>query len=158
MEDLLFNVLTSGDHVLFWVLVAVGGLVARLILGQIKAGKVREIVERALDEIGDAVLEVAKTYVESLKLAAADGKLTDAEKADAKLQALQTAKRNIGPDGLKRLARVLGFDGALLDQWLGTKIEAAVASLDTRAGVSLTLPPPVVSTVQVTPMVTTDPH
>lgn len=129
MEDLILTALSEGDTVLFWVLAAVGALIARLVLGQINSDAARKYVGRALNEVGDAVLDVAKTYVESIKQARADGKLTEAEKAEAKARALAVAKRNIGPEGLKRLAKILGFDTGALDKWLGTKVEAAVASL-----------------------------
>lgn len=127
MNDLLYALLTHGDKILFWVLTFIGGLLATFILGQIRAGKVKQIVGRALAEVGDAVLEVSKTYVESLKQASADGKLTTVEKKQAFDAALAVAKRNIGIEGLQKLARILGLDELGLDKWLGTKIEAAVA-------------------------------
>jgi hypothetical protein len=131
MEDLAYTLITSGDTVLFWVLAFVGALIARMVLGQIKSTKLKEYVGRALAEVGDAVMDVAQTYVKALKDARADGQLTSEEKRLAKEMALTTAKKNIGKEGLERLARILGFDMAALDGWLGTKIEAAVASLPT---------------------------
>lgn len=125
MKDLLYWALTHGDKFLFWALVFVGGLVSTLILKQIKAGTVRDIVSRALTEVGDAVLAVTQTYVEALKKASADGTLTDAEKAEAKRLAIETVKKNLGPEGLAKLAKIIGVD---IDGWLGTKIEAAVGA------------------------------
>ena len=83
IEDILYWVLTHGDSVLFWVLTAVGGLVGRLVVAQIKNGTAHGIVNRALQEIGDAVLTIGHTYVDDLKAGSADGTLTDAEKAKA---------------------------------------------------------------------------
>lgn len=151
MEDLALAAASEGSTVLYWVLAAVGALVSRFVLGLIKSQRVKLYVGRALTEVGDAVLDVCKTYVEAIKEARADGKLTDEEKAAAKKLAVDTAKRNIGRDGLERLAKVLGFDAATLDQWLGTKVEAAVASmppappfLNPTSGLTdLVLPPPV---------------
>lgn len=130
MEDIIYWVLTHGDKFLFWALVAVGGLISALILKFIKAGTVRDIVGRALAEVGDAVLAVSQTYVDALKAASADGVLTDAEKAEAKAKAIALAKKNIGTEGLKKLAKILGID---IDGWLGTKIEAAVSTLKSKA-------------------------
>jgi hypothetical protein len=107
--DIFFWLLTHGDNVLLWVLTAVG---------------------RALAEVGDAVLAVSQTYVDALKAANADGKLTDQEKAEAKAKALALIKQNLGPVGLRKLAKIIGVD---VDGWLGTKLEAAVATLQTKS-------------------------
>jgi Sec-independent protein translocase protein TatA len=157
MEDLIYSVLTHGDHVLFWVLAVVGAFVARLVLGQIKAGKIQQVVGRALREVGDAVMMVGKTYVEALKAASADGTLTDAEKAEAKARAIAAAKKNIGVDGLKALGRILGLgDGDdSLTHWLETKVESAVASVGPKV-VSTTLVAGEVS--KTTTEVSADPH
>lgn len=129
MSDIFYWVLTHGDAVLMWILVAVGGLVSALILKTMKAGTVRDIVGRALSEVGTAVMAVAQGYVDALKAASADGVLTDQEKAEAKAKALALAKANIGTEGLKKLAKILGVD---VDGWLGTKIEAAVKTLQSK--------------------------
>lgn len=132
MEDTLLKLVASGDTILFWVLATVGALIARLVIAQIGNATAAKYVGRALTEVGDAVLDTAKTYVEAIKKAAADGTLTAEEKAEAKARAIATAKANIGPAGLKRLANILGLDLAGLDKWLGTKVEAAVATLEAK--------------------------
>lgn len=127
IEDILYWVLTHGDSVLFWVLAAVGGLAGRLILAQVKNSTLNGIVGRALHEVGDAVLMVGHTYVDDLKADSADGTLTEAEKAKAKADAIAIAKKNLGSDGLAKLAKVLGL--ADLEHWFGTKVESAVATV-----------------------------
>jgi hypothetical protein len=127
IQDLLYWALVHGDSILFWVLTALGGLAARLVLAHVKNTTINGVVGRALNEIGDAVLMIGHTYVGDLKAASADGTLTDAEKTKAKADAIDVAKKNIGADGLAKLAKVLGIDD--LDHWLGTKVESAVASV-----------------------------
>ncbi len=134
MQDLFFWVLAHGDKFLMWALVFIGGLVSMVILKQLKSGTVRDIVSRALTEVGDAVLAVTQTYVDEIKLASADGKLTDEEKAHAKAKAVALIKSNIGLEGIKKLARIIGVD---VDGWLGTKVEAAVAVLKAKTGTLL---------------------
>lgn len=131
MEDTLYWILAHGDKFLMWALVFVGGLAASLILKMLKDGTAKQIVERALTEVGHAVLAVAQTYVSAIKEASADGILTAQEKAEAKAKAIALAKQNIGKEGLLKLAKILGVD---LDGWLGTKIEAAVATLKASTG------------------------
>lgn len=136
MQDLVFWVLTHGDKFLFWALTFAGGLLATLILKQLREGTAKTIVSRALTEVGDAVLAVSQTYVSALKAAAADGKLTAEEKAEAKAKAIAIVKQNLGMAGLKKLAKILGVD---VDGWLGNKIEAAVGAAKAIQPVSATL-------------------
>lgn len=122
---MLQALLVSGEQVVYWVLSIVGAFVVRLVVQRIKKEKLKLIIGRALHEIGDAVLEITQTYVEALKKANPDG-LTADEKKEAKARAIAKAKENLGTVGLARLARVLAADGAGLDAWLATKVEAAV--------------------------------
>lgn len=154
IEDVLYWVLVHGDAILFWVLTAVGGLGARLILAHIKNTTVNGIVTRALSEIGDAVLTVGHTYVDDLKTASADGTLTDAEKAKAKADAIAIAKKNIGMDGLAKLGKVLGIDD--LDHWFGTKVESAVATV--AAGKAATASAPTAAAPAPAAATAADPH
>lgn len=99
------------------------------------------LVTRALAEIGAAVREVGQTFVDNLKAAAVDGKLTKAEARVAKNKAIEVAKANIGRKGLTRLARILGIDD--VEKWIGTQVESAVAQHTTFTTSSpvLTSPP-----------------
>lgn len=126
MEHAIYWALTHGDKALFWVMAVVGGLLARAIMHYVGASKAAGVIRRALTEVGDAVLATTQTYVTAIKAANADGKLTDVEKAEAKALAIATAKKLIGPEGLKRLSKIIGGD---LDSWIGTKIEAALGGL-----------------------------
>lgn len=92
----------------------------------------RDMVVRVGVEVKAAVLEVEQTYIDELKKAkdpASEGgvEITKAEAVRAKDLAIAAVKRNIGIEGLRRLARILGITA--LDQWLGTHVEAAVKSL-----------------------------
>ena len=95
----------------------------------------REYSERGWHSAAAAVRFVLGTYVDELKLANADGKLTAAEKKEAKARAIAAAKSYIGAKGLKEIAKV--FD---VEEWLGAKIEAVVSD-EKRLG-KLQLQPP----------------
>lgn len=101
-------------------------LLVRFVLVLIESKLIREYVARAWDETKAAVLLVGQTYTDEIKAGRADGKLTSEEKAIAKRRAIEAAKKNIGMEGLKRLARI--FD---VDDWLGDKVEAVVAATKT---------------------------
>lgn len=124
-ENIFYWAIANGDKVLAWVLSAVGVAIAAFVLGKIGEGKAKEIVARALNELGAAVLEVKQTFVDSIKAASADGTLTPAEKAEAKARAIAIAKSNLGSKGLARLAKIIGVD---VEGWLSNKLEAIVAS------------------------------
>jgi len=111
-------------------------VLSRFVWSRISADWARRLLQAAYAEIADAVLIVWQTYVEELKEKSADGKLTEAERAEAKDRAIDIVLRNLGETGLKRLARVLGFEDSgnvtAIDHtvaWLEDKTEAAVASL-----------------------------
>lgn len=116
-----------GMTVLLWVLSILGGLIARYVVQRIQNSFAQGVVSRAWSEIRDAVLEVAQTFVDDLKLARDDGKLTARERQLAKARAIETAKSNIGAKGLQRLARILGLEN--VDDWIGTKVESVVRDL-----------------------------
>ncbi len=121
--------------VLNWILVNAEPL-ATLLLGVLVAYATRflqkkinndyadGVVGRALAELQAAVVSVGQTYVSAIKDASADGTLTPEEKRLARDMAIAKAKENIGPEGLRKLARILGVD---LDKWLETHLEKHVA-------------------------------
>ena len=86
-----------------------------------------DAIARLWHETRMAVLEVGQTYTDALKEASADGKLTGAEKYEAKAKAIAIAKSNFGKKGLLRLSRVLD-----VDEWLGNKVEAFVREEQTK--------------------------
>lgn len=126
---------TNGEKVVPWFLGLVGLALTRWVWGHVAHAWTRQTLQRAYDEVVDAVLEVWQTYTSELKRARTDGLLTDAEKREARRRAVELAKQNIGVKGLKRLANVLGvsrFFGEStekLDKWIESKTEAAVAGL-----------------------------
>lgn len=128
MTDTLYQILIHGDSAIMWVGTFVATLIATYVIALIHSERVRKYVGRAWVEVRAAVSEVYQTYVSALKEGAADGKLTDDEKAEAKRRAIAIAKGNIGKKGLDRLMRILGLPSAAdgLDGWLGTHVEAAV--------------------------------
>jgi hypothetical protein len=114
-----------GPDVLTWAATAVTALAGRFIGSHVKHAGARAILERATTEVVDSAAMVAKTYAAALKTAAADGKLTAAEKAEAKAKAIAAAKANLGKAGIAKLQRVAGKD-VNLDTWLATKLESAL--------------------------------
>lgn len=137
-ESVFYWAVANGDKVLMWVLTAAGVALSAFILAQMSAGKAKEIVARALSEVGAAVLEVEQTFVRAIKEGSADGTLTATEKAEAKARAIATIKSNIGTKGLAKLAKILGVD---IDGWLANKVEAVVGAQKTPSTSPLFLPP-----------------
>lgn len=84
-----------------------------------------DMLERAQMEVYSAVEYVAQTFVADLKAAREDGKLTEAEKAEALARAKAAFKARMGEAGLRQLAALVGD----LEEWLRTQIEAAVYEL-----------------------------
>jgi hypothetical protein len=128
MSDFLLTVVA--EHaltVLTWVLTMLGVLGAKYAWGKISNDWARGVMMRVYAEIESAVLEVVQVYTDDLKKAAADGKLTNLEKTNARSLALKTIKSNIGKKGLARLARILGCGD--LDRWLMSKVESTVHNL-----------------------------
>lgn len=99
----------------------------------IKAKVENEYLAGVLVRLEDAVLTVVKslqqTTVDAIKLANADGQLTDEEKEAIKQAAVAALKSYIGAKGLALVGKVLGLGDGALDQFLGDKIEAAVHDL-----------------------------
>ncbi len=118
MYELTMN---YGAMVLGTILAVLGLGLTRYVFVLIDNNIIRESLVRLWDETKAAVLEVGQTYVDALKEASLDGKLTDEEKAEAKSKAIAIAKSNLGKKGLLRLSRILD-----IDKWIGGKVEAFV--------------------------------
>ena len=91
-----------------------------------------EYLKNVLVRVDDAVLTTVRhlqqNFVEDLKNASADGKLSEEEKKNLKDQALNSVYMHLGGDkGLSEVKKVLGV--ADLDSLLSSKVEAAVHSL-----------------------------
>ncbi len=102
------------------------GLVARYIVPLLHGALANGILGRAVQEVTAAVHEVDSTYVDAIKLANADGVLTEAEKKEAKAKAIAVAKSNLGVKGLATLARIVGADSVA--GWLGSWVERALSA------------------------------
>lgn len=113
------------------VLLAIIGWVGVQVAAFIRARTKNEVVSGVLIRLDDAVIVAVKeslqVYVDAIKEASQDGRLTDDEKARAKELAIASVKSHIGVKGLKEIVTVLGLDAGMLDKFIGSRIEAAVS-------------------------------
>lgn len=95
----------------------------------IESEHVRAIVWDALDRARiaarNAVQATAQTYVDDLKAAREDGKITNEEAAEARRRALQQFKTQMGDIGLSELEAVVGD----VTEWFESYLEAVVNDL-----------------------------
>jgi len=89
----------------------------------------QELLLRAVHAAEVSVGEVAQTYVDGLKRASEDGKLTQQEADDALTDAIDRAYELLGPKGVARARQVLGSDDESIDAWLVALIESKVREL-----------------------------
>jgi hypothetical protein len=134
MRDLIVE---FAEPVATLVVTLLGAILTRFVWSRISSDWARRLLQRVYSEVVDAVLIVWQTYVDELKQKSADGKLTSAERAEAKRRAVDTVVKNLGATGIERLAKVLGLKGTESTvAWIENKTEAAVAGLKS-AGVIL---------------------
>lgn len=104
----------------------VSGVIVPLVAWYIKKKVDHEKTEHLLltlnDAVGTAVASTAQVYVNELKKARADGKLTDEEKKNARRAAIREAKRLLGAKLCSELCRRTGS----ADTALETYVEAEV--------------------------------
>lgn len=127
--DLGFKLIEVLSPVLMAALTWVAAKVAQLISAKVKNEWVRGVIARLDDAVLNAVREVEQSVVDEIKAARADGKLTAAERARVKAQAIDSIRSHLGLKGLGELARVLGLEDGCLDKLLSTRVEAAVHDL-----------------------------
>lgn len=132
----MLDIIASYGEPLATLIVSIlGAVMTRFVWGKIKTDWARRLLERVYAEVIDAVLIVWQTYVSEIKDRSADGKLTDAERAEAKRRAVDTVVKNLGDTGIQRLAKILGFSSGPAStvnrtvEWLEEKTEAALAGL-----------------------------
>ena len=139
------------SEILQWVATTLGAVLtgALLLLSRWVASKTSvSLLQDAATRLGlacrTAVAEVQQTYVDALKEASADGKLTAEERKAAKDKALVTAKALLGVKGLRLLAKAFGLVNGGLESMLASSIEATVAELPPGPGprVDPSQPPP----------------
>ena len=102
---------------------------AALIRSKVANEYLRGTLVRLDEAVLTAVKELQQTVVAEIKAASSDGKIDDAEKARIKASALANVKSYLGTKGLRVLAEVLGLSSGTVDQFLGSRIEAAVHDL-----------------------------
>ena len=126
----------SAIDFLYPALLALLGWVAQKLRKFIDAKAMHEYVKGILLRLNDAVWaavrDVQQTFVDKIKEGRADGKLTEDEIALAKAMAISKIKSYLGLKGAGVLMKVLGLDGKAFEEFLGSKVEAAVA--DGKAG------------------------
>ena len=102
---------------------------ATLIRSKVDNEYLRGALVRLDDAVFTAVKELQQTVVAEVKAASADGKIDDAERTRIKDAAIANVKSYLGAKGLGVLAELLGLSGGTLEQFLGSRIEAAVHDL-----------------------------
>ena len=109
---------------------------AQLSTAKIKSEHVTRVL-LLVDDVGlVAAREIQQVLVDKLKAASPDGNLTPEQGAQAKQAALDSAKAQLGAQGLADVAATFGHDPGGVDRMLGSRIEAAVHQLKraTRVG------------------------
>jgi hypothetical protein len=116
------------------IVVVLLGWVAKKIAELINANVANKWLSAALTRLDyaaiNAVKTIEQTIVARLKATSADGKLTEADIAMIKNDAMAAARQYLGENGLRELQGVLGDDNpAAVDVVLEQRIEAAVHDL-----------------------------
>jgi len=104
------------------IIIAIIGLViTAIIVPWLKSKTTNEKMHKVITEVGDAVATsadyVAKIFVDDIK---AGGKLTDEDKFNAIMKAVDVAKNNISDESIKYIEK----SGIDLGMYLESKIEA----------------------------------
>ena len=123
-EDVLLSivdVLLPAVLALLGALLAYGVAYVRTRTEAIKDERLRKAAND-VKEVYASVQYVAQTYVDDLKAAKEDGKLTNEEKAEALSRAKQAFKTRMGQHALEQLAAVVGD----IEEWIRTQIEASI--------------------------------
>jgi hypothetical protein len=102
---------------------------AQLFTAKIKSEHVTRVLLLVDDVVLAAAREVQQVLVEKLKATSRDGNLTTEQSAQAKQAALDSAKAQLGAQGLADVAATLGHDAGGVDRMLESRIEAAVHQL-----------------------------
>lgn len=109
-----------------------GARLIALINAKTKNETVAGVLSRLTATVQTVVLDLNGTLKAEYMKAAADGVITDAEKRALKATAVQKIREHLGAKGLAEVVTVLGLNGALVDDFLGSHVEAAVEGLKPR--------------------------
>jgi hypothetical protein len=102
---------------------------AQLFAARIKSEHVTRVLLLVDNVVLAAAREVQQVLVDKLKAINPDGDLTSEQGAQAKQAALDSAKAQLGAQGLADIAATFGLDHGAVDRMLGTRVEAAVHRL-----------------------------
>lgn len=97
----------------------------KLITNRVANEEMRKILEHLSDVAGEVVPALMQTVVDKVKAANA-GKLPEADAQAVKAQAMTEVKRQLGPQAMLQLAKVVGDDN--VNHVISSRIESAVAS------------------------------
>lgn len=129
LTDVVLMALQVTSPVLLVALAWAAAKLAALTRSKVANEYLRGALVRLDDAVFTAVKELQQTVVAEVKAASADGKIDDAERRLIKDAAVANVKSYVGPKGLGVLAQVLGLSGGTLEQFLGSRVEAAVHDL-----------------------------
>lgn len=109
------------------VLVSIIGYVAKEIASKLKS-QVAVNLLILIREAAKAGVNVAQQkYVDSIKKASKDGKLTSGEQEEAIKIAMRAARNAMGKEAISRASRVFGLENQIdFNAFLGSHIESAV--------------------------------
>ena len=109
---------------------------AQLLTAKVRSERATHLRLLVDDVVLAAAREIQQVLVDRLKASSRDGGLTPEQGAQAKQAALDSAKAQLGPQGLADIAAALGLDASGIDRVLGTRIEAAVHRLNASSRVA----------------------
>lgn len=114
--------------VLAAVATALAGYITLWIRSKVKNETAAGVVDRSKDLLFALVKRANQTVVDKIREAAADGVITDQEKAAIKAAVVDDFKALVGVDGLSAIAYAAGISNTAgsLDKWIDTHVEAAV--------------------------------
>jgi len=130
LTALLLSALTALVPVVGIVFKALGQKAATWIQAKVDNATLEGILVRLNSAAFSAVTEVYQSTAEALKAGAADGKLSDEDKARVKQTAIDSVKSYLGPKGIEVLMAVMGLKSeSELDKAIGGKVEGAIYQL-----------------------------
>jgi len=91
--------------------------------------RLKNVLLMVTDSVEASVRRVSQELVPQVREAAADGKITTEERERLRQEALRLTKQHMGAGTLGCLADKTGLDDAGLDDYLITRIEAAVFNM-----------------------------
>ena len=109
----------------YWLGVRAG----ELIQARVDNEALRCVLLRLNDAVVTAVKDLEQSVVDEVKAAAEDGRISRGERRRIKEKAVRHVKSYLGPKGLKELGGVLGLWDLAVEDFIGSKVEAAVLDL-----------------------------